>query len=368
MRGSLAPAWVTVLWCSSCLAADGEPRLTYAVTLIMETGAGESDLPHVTVQDLNDKGEVLASRVDTRGSKQQTALVWRNGAIQDLNRLLDSSFVSAVAINNNSQTLGVYLDQRGERRAFIAQDEEVRMIDPPPGQQILAVRDLNERGQAVIQIAVDGLAHPFIWRAGQFTPIEGLPEGMGSTAERINSRGEVFFNAVTRGRNNIAFLWKDGELLTIAPPERAFGALARDINGHGALLADVEFHLLANVKLHAPEDAPHVWQLGRWKPLAKLADTRVGAQWYISSDFNDQAVAVGTGMGAPAASEGVAIIWIDDTTPVALDTLISRNDPLASSVHLEMGLLINNAGQIVAKGREGRREGLAAYYLLTPQR
>jgi hypothetical protein len=335
----------------------------------METGAGDSDLPRVTVHDLNDKGEIVATGVGIRGSTHQTALVWRNGLIRDLNRLLHSAFVSVVAINNNSQTLGTYLDQRGEQRAFIARDEEVRLIDPPPGRQIRAVLDLNDRGQTVIDIAVDNRAQPFIWLAGRFAPIVGLPEAMGTTAARINSRGDVFFNGVTRGRNNIGFLWKDGELLDIVPPGRAFGVLARDINSHGILLADVEYHLLANAALHAPKDAPHVWQRGRWTPLAtKLPDSLAGVQWCTSSDINDQAVAVGTGVRAPAAAEEVAIIWINNTTPIALDALISRNDPLVSRVHLEMGLLINNAGQIVAKGRDGRREGVAAYYLLTPQR
>lgn len=59
-------------------------------------------------------------------------------------------------------------------------------------------------------------------------------------------------------------------------------------------------------------------------------------------------------------------VW-DGTRGQDLGTLISRQDPVQPFVHLHGAMLINNRGQIVARGVDSRRtDGRTGWYLLTP--
>jgi hypothetical protein len=64
---------------------------------------------------------------------------------------------------------------------------------------------------------------------------------------------------------------------------------------------------------------------------------------------------------------GFPVVWMNGS-PVELNSQIATTDPLRPYVHLAMGKLINNLGQIVATGVDSRTSNITNYYLLTPAR
>jgi hypothetical protein len=61
---------------------------------------------------------------------------------------------------------------------------------------------------------------------------------------------------------------------------------------------------------------------------------------------------------------GFPVGWMNGS-PVELNSHIATIDPLRPFVHLAMGKLINNLGQIVATGVDSRASAITNYYLLT---
>jgi uncharacterized membrane protein len=97
---------------------------------------------------------------------------------------------------------------------------------------------------------------------------------------------------------------------------------------------------------------------------ALLADQT--SSW--ANDINNAGRIVGeTTRNYPGSStQQFATVW-DDATVADLNGLIHRDDPLRAFVSLTTATLINDRGEIVARGTDSRTVGLN-YYFLAPVR
>lgn len=120
-------------------AANQTRAFAYTGTASIDLGllADEPTFVHSRAQDVNDLGEVVGyvARFDTAPSFGGAAVLWRNGAILDLNDLIDPAsgwrLLSAEGINNAGQIVG-FGTLGGQTRAFVL------TIVPEPPSLVLA--------------------------------------------------------------------------------------------------------------------------------------------------------------------------------------------------------------------------------------
>jgi uncharacterized membrane protein len=338
-----------------CASAQAQQPSTYDVTIVAKTDLDRSGTPLTTLEDLNDKAEIVGN---TRGpDNTQVAFVWHDGAVRELNPLLSADFAYAGAINNDSDILGNFRDGPNQLRAFLLRGTRIVPIPTAADESMRQVIDLNNRRQAVIDVLVDTFNRYYIWRRGQRTPLEPFPGTLFAFPARISDRGVVVGTAFTTDRGEFAVVWQDGTIMEIEQPPGALAARGVDIDNRGLVLAEVAF---------SSEEGgwPYLWNEGTITELRPLPGNLVA----ISADLNNRRAVVGTTIDEQGPHRGVATLWRRGLA-TDLNALIAADDPLQPFIHLEAGLLINDRGQIVAFGRDLRdpERVVAYYYLLTPR-
>jgi uncharacterized membrane protein len=193
----------------------------------------------------------------------------------------------------------------------------------------------------------------FVWRRGQLTALEP-PQGMGADPSRINDQGIVVGTASSSGRS-VPVLWHDETVMVLAPPEEATDAFGRDINDQGTVLVDA-FVSGATVSYR--------WEEGLYSALPVLP----GRSGNNAFSINNADVVVGSAHG-PFGTQPTAAVWYGQRV-ADLNELVRANDPLKPHVQLQFALVVNDRGEIVARGMD-RRDSEAGtpavnHYLLTP--
>ncbi len=150
------------------------------------------------------------------------AVVWKNGERQSLGDLGASGNGStAIAINNEGEIVGVSsgfaTNGGGVVRAVIWQNGAIRDIGTLGGLHSTA-NALNSDGQVVgwAELA-DQTTAAFIWRDRAMRELAILPNGLvapgnGTQANAINGRGQVVGSALNSKGESRAVLWESGEI------------------------------------------------------------------------------------------------------------------------------------------------------------
>jgi uncharacterized membrane protein len=342
--------------CAVSFAAAAQAPSSYRLTLIWKRVIDPAHENHeFEVTDINDKGQVSGWRITDAGANG--AFIWRAGAFRIVPAPNGGFFPQALGLNDWSELAGTYATFPPDRvHGFFWRNGRLTEIAVIPGETDVEAVHLNNRRQVVVLSRHPELGAQYsIWQRGRVTPLEPVPE-RGVRANRINNRGAVVGEAVAAGAVSTPLLWQDGAAMLLDLPEGATSASGRDINDHNNVLVNA---------VVSQRSAAYLWDEGLYTALPALS----GREEARSFGLNNASVVVGTSSNE-SESVGTATVWYG-LEAADLNTLVRANDPLKPHVRLHSALLVNDRGEIVARGidlRDFDEFGAPAdnHYLLTP--
>jgi uncharacterized membrane protein len=357
MRGpSRLSLIAAIMLCMVSFAAAAQAPSSYRLTLIWKRVVDPDRNLEFEVTDLNDKGQVSGWRVHD-GAGTDGAFIWRAGEFRNVPPPSGGFYSRALGINDWSELAGTYGTFPPDRgHGFFWRGGRLTEIVAVPGESTLDAIHLNNRRQVVVLSR-----HPeageqyYIWQRGRATPLERVPDRR-SEAFRINDRGVVVGEAHAIGGISAPLLWLAGAAMPLNLPQGATSASGRDINDHNVVVVNA---------VVAGRPAAHLWHEGEYSALPALP----GHNETRSFGINNSSVVVGTSSSTSGAAP-TATVWYD-LQAADLNTLVRANDPLKPHVRLHSALLVNDRGEIVARGidlRDFDEFGAPAdnHYLLTP--
>jgi probable HAF family extracellular repeat protein len=150
---------------------------------------------------INDQGDVIGQSWDAESNTR--AVIWRKaGAVEDLG-VLPWVDASRSFINDHDDIVfGVF----GLADWFAMIKGVVYSSGVPAG--VSNASDLNERGEVVGRVRIDGRNHAFVWRNGQMTDLGLGPAGLGAAAVRIDDTGNILGSYTSAPFQGGLVLWR----------------------------------------------------------------------------------------------------------------------------------------------------------------
>ena len=182
------------------------------------SGPSSTDLPPVAglytsrAFDVNSSAQIVGFREIIQTGR--SAFRYQNGAYTELGRVLNSTEVQALAINDQGQICGYSNNAiSGPLRAFLWQDGQMQVLSLPLGPFAIA-SDINNRSQVVGWMGPSANRVAFLWQEGVGVGL-GIPRGsISSQAIAINETGVIAGIHVVEVSAGVfrrrAFHWKDG--------------------------------------------------------------------------------------------------------------------------------------------------------------
>ena len=330
--------------------------VAYTLTHIATFPPDDPSTGMSNVFDLNDVGEVAGTRPGPTG---QQAFTWRDGTFRNLNPLFPTGNRGglAFALNNQSDVAGDYRNLQFEDRPFLLSGtgQLIPLTNIPAAPT--HVLDLNDRREVLFVQFIPNAAPHSIWRSGQLTPLQALPGSTGVNAVAINNQGVVTGYATMPNFNFTPVLWQGGTVMPISIPQGSQTARSVALNDHDAVAATATFFDSGTTRTQG-----YIWHEGE-VTLLLPPDPALSSQ---PRDINNRGVVVGFSFNISGSGGDTPTVW-DGPRGQDLNTLISRQDPLQPFVRLRVAAHNNNRGQIVAHGVDARQPaGMVSWYLLTP--
>lgn len=296
------------------------------------------------VLGINEVGQVAGS---TPGTDGEHAAVWSDGVVTDLGIV-----GSAMDINDDGVVVGSYAPPSDpgfpSRAAFVWRDGVVTTLAQggglSPSAFAAAVNESGAVAGAELGCAGGCVGSAFVARGGQIEEL-GTHGAPASAARGLNNEGIVVGSLhFSRGANQRAFTWRNGEF-TFLKPEMVFSR-ANAINDEGEV---------AGVTSAFGSHHAVLWRGGEAIDIGTLPGLDVGEA--LSINNRDQVVGISYGSAASAR----AFLW-QDSRMLDLNDLVPTNDWV-----LERATDINDRGQIVVIGRN-QQTGETGALLLNPVR
>jgi hypothetical protein len=156
---------------------------------------------------------------------------WRFMALEDIPGAMITGYNGA---DDRGQTVGSYVDGNDPNRVYgflRERDGTIRTIDVP-GAQVTLLYDINNRGQIVGTYIEEGLTpdpnspappgfqHAFLWENGKVTNVEPPDTVYTPNAYSISDRGQIMGVRADAQQNQLGFLRDpSGTFTTLDPPE-----------------------------------------------------------------------------------------------------------------------------------------------------
>jgi uncharacterized membrane protein len=200
--------------------------------------------------DITNSGRVLGTVFDAVTFIPEVYLRERSGDFGLLERLHSSASMHAQGINNRGIVIGFSEVVVGDRvlvQSVRWRDGAVERLSMPPGTGFDTALDINERGQIVGEISVDGSLSGYIWHNGRTTLLPLIDPTLdgASGAAGINNRGWVVGTTISPVTDGLATLWVNGvayDLNTLISPDDSLQPFVRlmsasFINNAGLIVA-----------------------------------------------------------------------------------------------------------------------------------
>jgi probable HAF family extracellular repeat protein len=332
----LAPSLIFLGLSSTLQAAQSAYKLTDLGALTINGGSA--------AVDINNHGQIAG--YSWTSAQQTSATIWNNGQISLLSASPASS--SAMAINDAGIVVGYNL-ANGQNAMVWANGQESKLA----GDTSIAL-DINDHGVIAGATYNDG---PVTWTNGNISYLPSITSPYFSFARGINNVGQVVgsFEEVTPDFQifSKAALWENGNVVDLGTAAGFNSSYAEKINDAGYIVGQSNSWGAGHATL---------WREGN---IIDLSSLNGGAETSFAKDINSLGQIVGYSQIDPFGPENSAraVIWYDDLTPIALDTLIDPLDPLFGQITLYTAMGINDLGQIVGYGLINGKERA---FLLSP--
>ena len=297
------------------------------------------------------------------GFPQNHAVIWQDGAIQDLGTLPEGGYESVgISANNKGDVVGFALNTIADpfslaapffttqTRAFLWQQGAMRDLGTLGGNDALAIF-VNDSGQITGQSYTNTTPNPttglptadsFFWENGEMLDIGSLGGTMGFPTA-LNSRGQVVGNSnLTGDATSHPYLWSKTTGLHDLGTLGGDNGVANWINNGGGIAGKAD--------LAGPHPQNHDAVLWRKNgaimiDLGVLPGDACANAYYV----NDPGQVVGTSEDShlcriPTGEH--AFLWENGGPMVDLNSLIARG----SGLELTFAFSINNHGEIVGTG------------------
>jgi probable HAF family extracellular repeat protein len=327
-----------VLASLACLSAQASG--IYSLTPILDEPTS------VTVGELNDQGEV-AGTYDTQTGPH--AFTWKDGQFTDVSATIDPAtpFTEADGINNQGDLTGTYLSTSFQ--GYLLKDglrTDLHVLADESAVFAWRVNDVDQ----VIGTAYDAgyNEHAYLWDNGQVSLLNPLPGDTRTTVNNLNDGGIVVGESDSETGRRQAVLWRHGKPVNLGALPGTTESIAYDINKRN--------HVVGLSFTYGTHTA-FLWRDGSMTALPGLASS---ADWSSAASINDWDVVV----GRTGNQDSIATVWVKGKA-VDLNRLVRSDDPLKPYVTLSDAVLINNVGDIVARGRDSRNPNFLIPYFLT---
>lgn len=190
---------------------------------------------HSTATGINNAGQVVGlSEVQTADGVVYHAFLWQHGTMTDLGPPEGSRDSYAYGINERGDIVGAITSWNGDWRPVLWRDGVLVTLELPPDAVSGAAWAINNRGQVAGDANFpDGNTHPVFWHQGKIRDV-GLPPSPGGSyapARDVNNRGQLLVEGSS------GYLWKAGTWTELLPLSSSFGtSLVTALNDRGQVV------------------------------------------------------------------------------------------------------------------------------------
>lgn len=219
--------------------------------------------------DINNRGQIVGWSRPTGASAH--AVLWENGAIQDLGLFKVGEDAFAAGINEAGQIIGGSLSPSSKlpwgypfSATCLFWDHGVMTQIHSLGEMWCQTLDINNSGQVLGKSDTPSTSgdRSFVWGNNVTTDLGSLG-GEITEARDINNRGQVVGAAPTAAGQWHAFLWDHG-IMTDLEPSGGAGSEAAAINDAGTITGGI---IIPHFGWHAA-----LWQQGRMVDIGRTMD------------------------------------------------------------------------------------------------
>ena len=177
---------------------------------------------------INNRGQVAGTSEVAYGSPAEHAFLYENGIMTDLGTL-GGLYSFPNGINDFGDVVGISGPSNGPMRGFIYTGGHMTQFN------LATLEGINNRGQL---IGFDG-TNAILYDHGKAMSLGSLG-GLGSYPYHINERGDVVGGSPTGTARGGAFLYADGDLISLGTTGPDFPySMALGVNNHRAVVGEV---------------------------------------------------------------------------------------------------------------------------------